>query len=85
MRLFIDIPEEYEGDFKTNRFSDCFNRAIGEINYNMEHNEVSLLGNYERETFVMLCEAFRDAEVIPEDCDRILMLKDIVVPAQKKE
>ena len=58
MKLVIDIPEEFEGDFSENKFSDAFNRAIYAI------DNKGLCGNYEKETFEMLSTAFKDATII---------------------
>ena len=56
MKLTIEIPKEFEVDFKTDKFKDFFSRAITDMN--------CLCGNYERETAEMFMKAFADGEVI---------------------
>ena len=50
----IEIPKEFEVDFKTDKFKDFFSRAITDMN--------CLCGNYERETAEMFIKAFGESE-----------------------
>ena len=58
MKLVIDIPKEFEDDFKHDRFKDCFNRLEADL-----ENSI-LCGNYEKETFEMLKNSLKNATVI---------------------
>lgn len=57
MRIIIDIPEEFEEDFKRDKFEDALDRLC------MDAHLVA--GNYEQETATMLIKAF--SESIPMD------------------
>lgn len=50
MKITIEIPQEYEIDFKADKFKDFFSRVIADMN--------CLCGNYETEIAQMLIEAF---------------------------
>lgn len=54
MKIVIEIPEEYETDFKTDKFKDFFLRVIADMD--------CLCGNYEREIAEMLIESFSNGE-----------------------
>ena len=54
MKLTIEIPKEFEGDFKIGKFKDFFSRVITDMN--------CLCGNYERETAEMFIKAFENSE-----------------------
>jgi hypothetical protein len=56
MKLQINIPKEYEDDFKENKFEDAFQR--------LKIDAHELAGLYERETADMFIEAFKNAKVI---------------------
>ena len=58
MILEIKIPVEFEDDFNNDRFSDFFNRMIGDMNY-----YDMLCGLYEEEIAWMLLKAFKDAKI----------------------
>lgn len=60
MKITIEIPKEYEQDFKDNNFSDALSRFIADVNYE------GLAGNYEIETAYMLKEAFAKAKIVEE-------------------
>ena len=45
MKVVIDIPKDFTGDYIADKFKDFFSRAITDMNY--------LCGNYERETAEM--------------------------------
>lgn len=55
MKLVIEIPEEFERDFKSDRFKEFFERSLADMN--------CVCGNYERETAEMFITAFKNAEV----------------------
>ena len=42
MKITIEIPEEFEIDYKTDKFKDFFQRVLADMDY--------VCGNYERET-----------------------------------
>lgn len=56
MKIAIEIPKEYEIDFKADKFKDFFSRVISDMN--------CLCGNYEKEIAEMLIVTFNKAEVI---------------------
>ena len=58
MKLTIDIPEEFNGDFQKDRFKEFFDRVIADID--ME----GLCGNYEAETAEMLKKSFQNANIL---------------------
>lgn len=57
MKLTIDIPREYEGDFSADKFKDFFSRVIADINCD------GMCGFYEKEIAEMFLEAFNNAIV----------------------
>lgn len=59
MRIIIDIPKEYESDYKGDMFKDFFSRVLCDI------QDGTLCGNYEEETAEMLLKAFDES--IPMD------------------
>ena len=59
MRIIIDIPEEFERNYKGDRFKDFFSRVLCDI------QDGTLCGNYEKETAEMLLNAFDES--IPMD------------------
>lgn len=59
MRIIIDIPEQFESDYKGDMFKDFFSRVMCDI------QDGTLCGNYEKETVEMLMEAFDES--IPMD------------------
>lgn len=60
MKIIIDIPTEFEVDFKTDKFKDFFSRVAVDIDF------TGLCGNYEKETAEMFREAFENGEIINE-------------------
>lgn len=56
MKVVIEIPKEYEIDFKSDKFKDFFSRVIADMN--------CLCGNYEKEIAQMLICAFNNGKVI---------------------
>lgn len=59
MRIIIDIPEQFESDYKGDMFKDFFSRVLYDI------QDGTLCGNYEEETAEMLLKAFDES--IPMD------------------
>lgn len=62
MKVLIDIPEEYELDYKTDRFSEFFQRCRADMDV--------CCGTYERETSDMLEKVFNQSEIIKETVGR---------------
>lgn len=58
MRIEIEIPEEFEKDYTTDKFADFLGRVRADIDYN------GMCGNYERETADVLAEAFKNSRVV---------------------
>lgn len=60
MKITIEIPKDFEQDFKDNKFSDALDRFIVDVDYE------GLAGNYEVEIAHMLKEAFAKAKIVEE-------------------
>ena len=58
MRIEIEIPKEFEGDYDADRFSDFFSRAMIDID-----TMQGLCGRYEVETAEMFRKAFAESKV----------------------
>ena len=58
MKITIEIPEEFEIDYKTDKFKDFFQRVLADMDY--------VCGNYERETAEMLIKAFESSNPVKE-------------------
>ena len=54
MKITIEIPSEYYGEFEKDKFEETFQR--------MKADAHCLAGNYEKETISMLIEAFKNAK-----------------------
>ena len=52
----IEIPKEFEVDFKTDKFKDFFSRVISDIDCK------GLCENYEKEIAEMFIKAFENSE-----------------------
>lgn len=61
--IVLKIPEEFEQDFNTDRFKECFERVLFDCK---AWNYAGISGNYEHETLEMLLDAFNEAVVIPK-------------------
>ena len=59
MKLIIDIPKEFETDYKGDKFKDFFSRVLCDI------EDGTLCGNYEKETAEMFLKAFDES--VPMD------------------
>ena len=56
MKLMIDIPKEFTGDYIADKFKDFFSKVVADIDYK------GLCGNYEKEIAKMFIKAFEDSE-----------------------
>lgn len=54
MKIIIDIPQNFEQDFINNRFEDAFQRFMADAH--------CTAGNYEKETALMLINAFKNSK-----------------------
>lgn len=59
MKVLLDIPEEFEIDYRTDRFGDFFKRAKADMS--------AICGRYERETADVLAKAFEESRVYDPD------------------
>lgn len=59
MKLIIDIPKEFETDYKGDKFKDFFSRVLYDIGKGV------LCGNYEKENAEMFLKAFDES--VPMD------------------
>lgn len=58
MKIVIDIPKEFEKDYKRGAFKEFFGRVMADMN--------CMCGNYEKETAEMFIKAFENAKEIKE-------------------
>lgn len=94
MRIEIEIPKEFEGDYNADRFSDFFSRVICDI------KDGVLCGNYEKETALMLRTAFHTSKIaydveavvaelekesFEDSCGRAILLSDVERIVRGKE
>ena len=56
MKIVIDIPKDFEGDYIADKFKDFFSRVIADINCK------GMCGRYEKEIAEMFLKAFDDSE-----------------------
>lgn len=56
MKVIIDIPKDFTGDYIVDKFKDFFSRVITDIDYK------GLCGNYEKEIAEMFINAFEESE-----------------------
>ena len=57
MRIEIEIPKEFEGDYSKDRFDEFFCRVLSDI------SDGTTCGRYERETAEMFLKAFSESKV----------------------
>ena len=57
MRIEIEIPKEFESDYKGDMFKDFFSRVLCDI------ENGTLCGNYEKETAEMFLKAFDESRI----------------------
>lgn len=72
MKVLIDIPEEFEVDYHTDRFRDFFERAVADMDV--------MCGTYERETADVLAKAFEESRLYDPDkvVEQLEELKSLV-------
>lgn len=74
MKLIIDIPKEFETDYKGDKFKDFFSRVLCDI------GKCVLCGNYEKETAEMFLKAFDEsvpmANIVEKLEEKTEFLKD---------
>ena len=58
MRIEIEIPKEFESDYKGDMFKDFFSRVLCDI-----EKGKCLCGNYEKETAEMFLKAFDESKI----------------------
>lgn len=63
MKIEIEIPEEFEKDFKHDRFEECLTRLNADAHMTA--------GNYEKETAIMLVKALKDS-TLAYDVDSVV-------------
>lgn len=56
MIIKLEIPKEFENDYKMDRFRDFFSRVMADMN--------CVCGNYEKETAEMFLEQFEKAQMV---------------------
>ena len=56
MKVVIDIPKDFSGDYIADKFKDFFSRVIADIDCK------GMCGRYEKETAEMFLKAFDDSE-----------------------
>lgn len=56
MKVVIEIPKDFVGDYIADKFKDFFSRVIADINYK------GMCGRYEEEIAEMFLKAFDDSE-----------------------
>lgn len=56
MKVVIDIPKDYTGDYIADKFKDFFSKVIADIDCN------GMCGRYEKEIAEMFLKAFDDSE-----------------------
>lgn len=69
MKLLIEIPEEFESDFKFDRFKDSLTRCSYEVDnvirFDVGHNPITW--QYDIDILEMLIQEFEKAEIIQEE------------------
>lgn len=69
MKIAIEIPEEFERDFKIDRFKDSLTRCSYEIDnvirFDVGHNPITW--QYDIDILEMLIQEFEKAEIIQEE------------------
>ena len=56
MKIIINIPNKFTGDYIADKFKDFFSRVVEDIDCK------GLCGNYEKEIAEMFIKAFKDSE-----------------------
>lgn len=68
MKIVIDIPEEFENHFNSDRFEDSLARVASDI----ESFGFVLAGRYEQETITMLRKTLKNATLLPKGHGRLI-------------
>lgn len=68
MKIVIDIPEEFENHFNSDRFEDSLARVASDI----ESFGFVLAGRYEQETITMLRKALKNGTPLPKGHGRLI-------------
>lgn len=84
MKVLIDIPKEFENDLQ-DKFNEFFERVKCDIDSSLSSQEISMCGNYERETTEMFLSAFEKAIVIPDGATNGDMIKIIFPDSELRE
>ena len=71
MRIEIDIPKEFEEQFKQNKFKDSLERIMVDIWHLLETKNCLCAGNYEYETIEMLVKALENSKTA-YDVDKVI-------------
>ena len=61
MRIEIDIPKEFEEQFKQDKFKDSLERIMADIEHSLNNGDCLCAGRYEHETIEMLQKAFENS------------------------
>lgn len=67
--IVLKIPEEFEQDFNTDRFKECFERVLLDCK---AWDCAGISGNYEHETLEKLLDAFNEAVVLTKGHGRLI-------------
>lgn len=59
MIIQLEIPSEFENDYKKDRFDEFFRRVFADIDC-----PPVMVGNYEAETALMMADAFKESKPI---------------------
>jgi hypothetical protein len=70
MKLIIDIPKEFETDYKGDKFKDFFSRVLCDIEKGV------LCGNYEKETAEMFLKAFDESVTMDNIVEKLEEAKE---------
>jgi len=68
-KVVLKIPQEFEQDFNTDKFKECFERVLADCK---AWDYAGLSGRYEHETLEMLLDAFNEAVVLPNGYGRLI-------------
>ena len=80
MKIEIEIPKEFEGDYNEDKFKDFFGRVLCDI------KDGVLCGKYEAETAEMFMKAFAESKVaydVEAKVAELEVLHDLVNMNQK--
>lgn len=67
--IVLKIPKEFEQDFHTDKFKNCFKRVLWDCK---AWNYAKASGRYEHEILEMLLDAFNEAVVLPKGHERLI-------------